>query len=418
MPAGSSARGGTPTRGRGNGRSDLMKLVERYIFRQTLAAFVMGLVALAGVLYVTQALRELDLVTSKGQTLAIFFSMTALWMPMLVMIIAPVALLIAAIYTLNRLNSDSELVVMTAAGMNQWRLMRPLLALALIVSLVIAGISLYVSPRSLKAMREYINAVRTDLVANILKEGRFTEIEKGLVFHIRERTTTGQLRGILVSDDRDPQFSYTYIAEDGLLVDVPTGSYLVLQDGNIQRRNKAEGSLNIVKFERYAFDLSQFSGEKDVVYFKPREQLTSELFDHTTLAYQNSPGRVIVELNERLSSPLYPIAFAAIAMAALGRARTTRQSRGGAVFVTILLSGATRLIGFAGASIGVKYMPAIALMYVAPIGATLLALVHIASSVTFRLPRFIADPANRLGEAIRLATDRLTRRLGLAAEPS
>ncbi|HOV05387.1 MAG TPA: LptF/LptG family permease, partial [Kaistiaceae bacterium] len=161
-----------------------MKLVERYIFRQTLAAFVMGLVALAGVLYVTQALRELDLVTSKGQTLAIFFSMTALWMPMLVMIIAPVALLIAAIYTLNRLNSDSELVVMTAAGMNQWRLMRPLLALALIVSLVIAGISLYVSPRSLKAMREYINAVRTDLVANILKEGRFTEIEKGLVFHI------------------------------------------------------------------------------------------------------------------------------------------------------------------------------------------------------------------------------------------
>ncbi|MEZ5839295.1 MAG: LPS export ABC transporter permease LptF [Hyphomicrobiales bacterium] len=392
-----------------------MKLVERYIFRQVTSAFLFGLIALAGVLYVTQALRELDLVTSKGQTLAIFFSMTALWMPMLVMIIAPVALLIAAIYTFNRLNSDSELVVMTAAGMNQWRLMRPLLMLAIIVSLVIASISLYISPRSLKAMRYYINEVRTDLVANILKEGRFTEIEKGLVFHIRERTSTGQLKGILVSDDRDPELSFSYIAEDGMLVDVPTGAYLVLQDGNIQRRRKADGALNIVKFERYAFDLSQFTSKEETTFFKPREQLTSELFDTTTPAFKATPGRVIVELHDRLSSPLYPIAFAMIAMATLGQARTTRQARGGAIFFAIVFAGGIRLVGFAGSSIGAKYTPAVFLMYAAPIGATLLAILFIASSVRLRLPTFLARPLARISDGLRPLVSHLSRRFGLAA---
>ena len=68
-------------------------------------------------IWITQALRELDLLTGKGQTILIFLTVTGLSLPALITVISPVALFIATLYTLNRLNGDSELIVMSAAGM-------------------------------------------------------------------------------------------------------------------------------------------------------------------------------------------------------------------------------------------------------------------------------------------------------------
>lgn len=48
-----------------------MTLLERYILRNAFTAFVSCLVALTGVIWVTQALRELDLLNGKGQTVLI-----------------------------------------------------------------------------------------------------------------------------------------------------------------------------------------------------------------------------------------------------------------------------------------------------------------------------------------------------------
>ena len=101
-----------------------MRLIERYIFKIAAAAFVACLLALTGVIWITQALRELDLLTTKGQTFLVFLTVTGLSLPALITVISPVALFIATIYTLNRLNSDSELIVMSAAGMPPVRLTR------------------------------------------------------------------------------------------------------------------------------------------------------------------------------------------------------------------------------------------------------------------------------------------------------
>src|SRR3954464_6885836 len=91
------------------GAKGFMTLLERYILKIAFNAFVACLVALTGVIWITQALRELDLLTGKGQTILMFFTVTGLSLPTLITIIAPVALFIATIYALNKLNSDSEL---------------------------------------------------------------------------------------------------------------------------------------------------------------------------------------------------------------------------------------------------------------------------------------------------------------------
>src|ERR1700739_2175288 len=104
--------------------------IERYVWRTATTACVSGLVGLTGVVWVTQALRQIDLITSKGQTILIFFWIPALRLPSLVAFIAPVALFAGILYTLNKLNGDSELVVMAASGMSPARLLRPLALLS------------------------------------------------------------------------------------------------------------------------------------------------------------------------------------------------------------------------------------------------------------------------------------------------
>ena len=112
-----------------------MPLLERYILKRVAVAFAMTLGALVGVVWMTQILRKLDVVTANGQTFWVFFLLTVLAMPTIIQVIAPIAFLIAAIFTLNALNADSELPVMSAAGASRAVVGRPVIVFA-IISLV------------------------------------------------------------------------------------------------------------------------------------------------------------------------------------------------------------------------------------------------------------------------------------------
>ena len=237
-----------------------MGSIGRYIFRTTMGAFVIILVSLTVVLWFTQAMRDFDLITSQRQTLLVFVEITGLIIPLLVMMIAPIALVMAAAHVLNKLGSDSEIIVMNAAGVSPWRLLRPFLAAALVVSLLVSFIAAWGSPRSLRALREWAAQVRADILTNIVQPGRFTTVSGNLTFHIADRKPNGLLVGIFVDDRRDPHEHATYLAEQGEIVKNDNGSFLVLEGGSIQRLEAGQRDPRIVTFDRYAFDLSKFTG--------------------------------------------------------------------------------------------------------------------------------------------------------------
>src|ERR1041384_2639535 len=181
-----------------------MGALDRYIFRTTFGAFLLVLISLTAVIWLPHALREIDLMTSQRQTILTFIGITGLLVPMLVLVIAPLALVVAVGHTLNRLNTDSEIVVMNASGMSPWRIFRPFLTTTLVVSLLVLGVSAYVAPAGLRLLRDWATKVKADFVVNIVQPGRFINIERGLTLHIRERRPDGQLLGIFIDDRRDP----------------------------------------------------------------------------------------------------------------------------------------------------------------------------------------------------------------------
>jgi lipopolysaccharide export system permease protein len=348
-----------------------VSLVERYILRIAGSAFLACLVGLTAVIWITQALRQLDLLTGKGQTLVVFLAVTALSLPTLLTMIAPVALFIAVFYALNKLNSDSELIVMSAAGMAPSRLLRPFLALSLVISVLTAAMTLHVMPASFRHLRDLLTQIRADFVANIVREGLFTTLDSGITFHYRERSGDALL-GIFLQDRREAARTVVYLAERGRTAQSDDGqSYLVLEKGSVHRQQPGSSDSAIVAFERYAVDLSAFNGDGGERTLKPRERTTSALLnpDQNESYYQWQAGRFRAELHDRLSAWLYPLAMAAIAFAALGDPRTTRQGRGAAVAAAVVAVGALRIAGFAASGAVVRSPLALVAVYGAPLFA-------------------------------------------------
>jgi lipopolysaccharide export system permease protein len=392
-----------------------MGSLERYIFRQAALAFVAGLFILTLVVWITQVLRQLDLVTNSGQTIALFFLMTSLGIPVLVALIAPIALFIAIVQTLNKLNGDSELIVMSAAGLSPARLARPLLTLTIMVMAMVGTLSLWLTPSSIRHFRLLLTQVQANLLTAIVRPGQFTQADRGLTFHIRDRAPGGVLLGIVVSDVRDPQVHMTYVAERGVITEQPQGTFFVLENGNLQRRETKEGTTSIVVFDRYAFDLSQLTQAAETIY-RPSERYTSELMnpDPADPMLERWRGRFRQELHDRFAAPLYPLAMMCIAFAMLGQARTTRQSRGAAVAGAIGLMAAVRGGGFAVSGLVAARPAAVPLVYLLPLatiavfGAISLgllkprapaALTRLSSDLTERLTRLIAARSAAGGKA-------------------
>ena len=389
-----------------------MKTLERYIIRRALFVFVMTLTAMTGVVWATQALRQLDLVTSKGQTIVQFISITMLAMPFLVVIVAPFALMIALILVLNALSSDSELIVINATGGSRWLVLQPVLLFALGVTAATALFSLYVAPLGLSQLRDEIARVRVDLVANIVRPGRFITVEDGLTFHIRNRSGDGKLDGLLLHDTRDTETIFTYQANQGNIVEAAGRTLLIMQNGTIQRRPKRQGDISIVRFQSYAFDLSSLIPEASEPVYKASERSTYALmFERGIDDYaRGNRERLVGELHNRLSQPLYPLAFSLIVFAFLGQARTTRQSRGMAILGALSACILLRTAGFGVTSLTAGDDAMMATYYLVPFGGMALAIWAILRTEQ-AAPLWMTRAADRASELMEALQQRLQGRM-------
>jgi lipopolysaccharide export system permease protein len=376
-----------------------------YIFRTTFGAFAIVLVSLTAVIWVTQALRDIDLLTSQGQTVLVFIGITGMIVPLLVMIIAPIALLIAVVHTLNKMSTDSELIVINGAGVSPFTLFRAFLNVAIIVAIAVSILSAYVAPQGLRKLRDWLTAVSADLVANIVQPGRFTTIEGGLTIHIRERAPGGQLLGVFVDDQRNPQERITILAEKGETLENANGKFLLLQTGSVQRHEAGERDPAVVVFDRYAFDLSRFTGSTGTVKYSVRERYIWQLLypDSSDALYKEQPAQFRAELHDRLVAPLYPIAFVIIAFAYLGPAQTTRQTRTGALLGAISAVATLRLIGFAATVFGVQVPIALAVPYIALISTIGAGLYVIKNGIVIEPPAVVTRAINSLSDRLNRA---------------
>jgi lipopolysaccharide export system permease protein len=340
--------------------------------------------------------------------------MTTLAIPSMTALIAPIGLLIAAIHVLNRLGTDSELIVMTAGGMPPWSLLKPLAVLALIASVGISVVNHLVGPWSQLKLKDLAVQVRTDLMAQIIQPWRFTSPEAKLTVHIRDRAPDGLLLGLLMHDARDPKQIVTYLAEEARIIKQDDRAFLRMDRGHIVRRIEKEAAPQIIAFQRYVVDANELEQRSDQTsILRPRQRYTGELLapDPNDPVYKAGPGSFASELHERFASPLYTLAFVLVVLAFMGQARTTRTSRLQSAISAFAAAVLSRVLGISCANM-VAVRPAMApLLYAVPIATGLLAAVAIQWQVyprrQSRLTRALSGLLERAGQGLAAGWSRL-----------
>jgi lipopolysaccharide export system permease protein len=387
-----------------------MGSIDKYIFRTTLASFAVVLISLTGVIWITQMLRGIDLMTSQGQTIVTFLGLTSLVIPSLVQLISPIALMIAISHTLNKLATDSEIIVMNAAGFSPFRLFYPFFYATCVVALLVAFLAAYLAPDGLRRIKQWDAQITADLLTSLLQPGRFAQLTQNLTVRIRAREPGGQLAGIFIDDRRDPKARVSIIAEHGNVVQTDKGSFLVLEDGNLQRFEAGKRDPALVTFVQHGFDMSQFSNRGHDVTLGIRERSLWQLIfvSEDDPVYKQMPGQFRADLHDRMVAPIYPFAFAALTFAFLGAPRTTRQSRNFSIGGAILSVLGLRMAGFACTVMAVKTPAAVLLQYAMLAAA-------IGGGLWMIISGVVIEPPPALLEAIHRSNARIARFFGRPA---
>lgn len=368
-----------------------MRVIERYILRRTVAIFMATLLWVLAIVWTTQVLVRIDVVTSNGQSAATFFEIAWLILPSVIPIVMPFAVGIAVAHTLTTMNTDSELIVMSAAGSPRMAVIRPMIILAVVASILSLIITNVVNPPSRQRMRALLAEARADLITSVIEEGAFQKIEDGLYIQIGERLPDGRFGGIFVSDTREEGIELIYYAREGTTVEVDGNQLLVMRDGTVHR--KTGGHVSVVRYTSYAFDLSQFVASGARPQLKPKDQSLAFLLDPDPNDWyqKHNPQVYRAELHTRFSDWLYPLVFALVGLAVAGDSRSFREARIHPLLTTMSIAMLFRWGGFYFSNEIETIAALTPMVYAIPLGACAIAIFFIATNRVMELPMWLVE---------------------------
>ncbi|MDD4556003.1 MAG: LPS export ABC transporter permease LptF [Alphaproteobacteria bacterium] len=295
-----------------------MKKLNLYIVKQLTVSFLLVTFSLMSILWLTQSLRFVELITNKGLPVSIFLELTSLLMPRLFAIISPIAVFIATLFVYNKMLSDRELVVVKAAGVSHFQIAKPTIYFGLVISLFCFYVSNVGIPSAEKAFSELEWKVKNNVSHLMFKSGEFNTLQNNFTIFITSHEKDGSVSGILINDDRKDKVRSTVSAEKGRVVYTDEGPRIILINGVRQEINERTNQFVSVSFDRYSVDFGNFGSAKKKDE-KAREKTLGELL----LSYKDKSltekerNKFFVEGNKRLSASLYNLLFALIACTGL-----------------------------------------------------------------------------------------------------
>lgn len=296
----------------------LMKKLNVYIANQVFVGFLLVTFSLMSILWLTQSLRFIEMITNKGLPLSLFIKMTSCLMPRLFAILSPISLFVAVLFVYNRMLTDRELVVIKSAGITPWQMAKPAMFIGILATIFAVYVNNFATPYAEKKFRDYEWQIKNDVSHLMFREGEFTTLDNNLTVFIASHGKNGAVEGIMINDERDPKKKMTVSAESGLIVYTDNGPRIMLINGIRQEINSQTLQFSSLSFDRYSVDFGSSQGKKrkhDSVRSKTLKELLFASDDK--LLSPTEARRYIVEGNRRLVSPFYNFLFALVACTGL-----------------------------------------------------------------------------------------------------
>lgn len=315
-----------------------MRRLDSYILGQLLGAIGFFLLVFTGVVWLTQAVRLIDTVIASGQSAAVFLTFSALVMPQVLVIVLPLSAIGAALYAINKLYGESELVVMMASGLGPLGLLRPVAMFGALAGLAMAGVLIFLVPAGGSALADRTQAIRSDVAKALIVERQFLHPIPGITLFISDTSREGEMAGIFLNDQREFNRPITYSAEHALLVRDGMEARLVMRDGVALTLNERSQQINTVQFDQFVFDLSDLLKDQSTRIPRPSEYWVLDLLrpsEEMLARGRYTAGDFIAEGHYKLSMPLLSTIYPMIALVTILAGGYRRSGFGRRVIVAI-----------------------------------------------------------------------------------
>lgn len=295
-----------------------MKILDRYIFRQILVGFLLISFSLLAMLWLTQSLKFVEMVTRQGLPIYLFIKMTSLLMPRIFNVLSPIAVFVAILFVYNRLITDRELIVMQSTGISPHQNAKAAILVGILLSLFNIYVMNIAIPNAERDFRDLEWRVKNNITQMIFREGEFTPLKNGITIFIDKHENDGSVSGIFVSDESKPNIKVTLTAEKGRLIHTPNGPRILFINGIRQEIDRNNYTFNSLAFSRYSAEFNT-GGSSQKKNESVREKSISELLN-SAKDKNLSPQDVrknIVEGHRRIIYPFYNLVFALLACTGL-----------------------------------------------------------------------------------------------------
>ncbi len=335
-----------------------MKKLNLYIGRQVVVGFLLVTFTLMSIIWLTQSLRFVELITNKGISMGIFVKMTSLLMPRIFVVLAPISLFAAVLFVYNRMLSDRELVVMKAAGITPWQCAKPSFAFGVFMAAFCFYVYNWGIPMAEREFDEVEWQVKNDVSHLMFKAGEFTTLQNNLTIFIAAHESDGSISGILVNDERNPKIKTTLSAELGRVVYTDEGPKIIMVNGIRQEINRQNMQFSSLAFERYSVDFGM-SGSSKKKAAGVRQQTLRELLgalDNPNLS-EKDKKKYFIEGNKRL------ILFALMGCTGLLVGNFNRRGQMKIISVSIVAMMAVLGIDLAMTNVAAKHLYMLPVLY-------------------------------------------------------
>ncbi|MBU0744828.1 MAG: LPS export ABC transporter permease LptF [Gammaproteobacteria bacterium] len=243
-----------------------MKIVTRYLMREIYSSMLASVVVLLFIFLSNLFVRFMHSAAGgvlSGSALKILM---LLQVPILSAILLPAGLFLGILFAYGRLYADSEMTVFAVCGMNPRRLLTTNVALAFVVMILVAFLSLWLNPKVYK-YSDHIRSGATSNVLDMVKASHFNELFQGKwIFYVEGVSADNKkFYNVFAAEQPDAQHQPT---DPGLRlitakqayqkVDPDTGDlYLVLLDGHRYIGNPGEKDYEIIKYGEYGLQIPQ-----------------------------------------------------------------------------------------------------------------------------------------------------------------
>ena len=374
-----------------------MTLIQRYLLRQIALPVLAACAALVGIGLLSQSLDQLEVIVERGQSLWIMAKLTLLALPQLLSVILPIGVFVGALTALTRLQREQELTAMFASGVTRWSIIAPPAALALGITVIALISNLFVQPWAQQTARAQAFAIRTDLAALLVEEGRFVQGPDGLTVYVQQVEQNGLLKNLFVYLDNGKTVT-TWDADDARFGHADGLPVLRMGHGSMQRYSK-NGVLEYFSFDSNTFSLAPFVGSAETMRYKPSDLSTAALFNPPPstdrIEIDASRGELLAEAHSRFASPFYALAAMALAMAAIMGGAYSRTGYGARIAKAAGAFLLLRVFGFGVTAASAWNGWLNVFQYIIPLAATAVALRVLFLALKPRHSR-IAPIVNRL----------------------